>query len=98
MSKEKPNSQLKTTFKKCMLENIWFKVLTVVAILFMAVSFILPPPGEISNSVLMAVGEIFGFAALGTVIHAIDHGKTASITHGNTTIEVKKENEEDQEN
>lgn len=44
--------------------------------------------GVIDGSVLGAVGEIFGFAALGTVVKAIDKGVDAQVQHNNTTITV----------
>lgn len=59
-------------------------------------SFFIPPLAVIDGSVLAAVGELFGFAALGEVGAAIERGHTASISHGNTTIEIRKEEEEDE--
>lgn len=44
--------------------------------------------GVIDGSVLAAVGEIFAFAALGTVVKAIDKGVDAQIQHNNTTVTV----------
>ena len=44
--------------------------------------------GLIDGSVLAATGEIFAFAALGTVIRAIDKGVDAQVQHNNTTITV----------
>ena len=43
----------------------------------------------IEGSVLAATGELFAFAALGAVIHAIDTGKSATIQHGSTSLTVK---------
>ena len=48
----------------------------------------MPPMGVIDGSVLTAVGEIFGFAALTTVWHAIDKGIDAKITHGSTEMNL----------
>lgn len=76
--------------------NWWFYTLAGIAILLIIASFIVPPLGYLEPTVLAGVGEIFAFAALGTVIKAIDQGRTASITHGNTTIEVKKEDGDDE--
>ena len=58
-------------------------------------SFVTPPMWIIDGSVLAAVGELFAFAALGEVAEAIARGHSASISHGNTTIEIKKEENED---
>lgn len=74
--------------------NLWFHVLSAIAIILIVASWFVPPMAVIDGSVLGAVGEIFGFAALGTVIKAIEEGKSASITHGNTTISVNKDPEE----
>ena len=48
----------------------------------------MPPAGVIDPSVMAGVGEIFAFAALGAVIHAIDKDKTITMSHGDTTITV----------
>lgn len=57
-------------------------------------SWFVPPRAVIDASVLAAVGEIFGFAALATVIQAIDKGHKATITKGDTTLTVGKQQEE----
>lgn len=72
-----------------------FLICLVVSLVLIVTSFFIPPLAVVDGSVLAAVGEIFGFAALGEVGAAIERGNTATITHGNTTIEVKKEDEED---
>lgn len=86
---------MKNFYDKYITNNIWFKVLSISAILLIIASFVVPPLGLIDNSVIAAVGEIFAFAALYTLGNAIDKGKTASITHGQTTLTVKEEEEED---
>ena len=75
--------------------NWWFYVLAGIAMALLIASWVWPPTAVIDSSVLGGIAEIFGFAALGTVIKAIDNGHTASITHGQTTIEIKKDEEED---
>ena len=60
-------------------------------------SFVTPPMWIIDGSLLAAVGELFGFAALGEVAAAIERGHTATISHGNTSIEIRKEEEEQEE-
>lgn len=72
-----------------------FLLCVVVSIGLIIASFLTPPMWIIDGSVLAAVGELFGFAALGEVAAAIERGHSATITHGGTTIEVKKEDEED---
>lgn len=54
-------------------------------------AFFVPPMAVIDSTVLVAVGEIFSFAALGTVIAAIDKGKGVSLTKGDTSINITNE-------
>ena len=77
-------------------KNVFLVCLTTSVILILA-SFITPPMFIIDGSVLAAVGELFGFAALGEVAAAIERGHSASISHGNTTISINKEEEEQEE-
>lgn len=56
-------------------------------------SFFLPPQGEIHSSVIAAVGELIGFAALAEIVAALERGTKAKVTHNNTTIEVGEINE-----
>ena len=60
-------------------------------------SFVTPPMWIIDGSVLAATGELFGFASLGEVAAAIERGHSASISHGNTQIEIRKEEEDTNE-
>lgn len=87
---------MKRFWRNYLENNTYFWVFAVCSILLIAVSFILPPTGVIDPSVALAVGELFGFASLGTVIKAIDNGHTATIQHGQTTITVgdRDENQE----
>lgn len=82
------NNEIKTTFKECILDNMWFKILSAISIILIIISFFLPPQGVIDPSVMAAVGEIFAWGALFTVLKAIDKGKTISMQHGDTTITV----------
>lgn len=75
-------------------KNIFLMCVVISAGLLIA-SFLTPPMFIIAESVLAGVGELFAFAALGEVAAAIERGHSASITHGNTTIEIKKEEEEE---
>jgi hypothetical protein len=50
------------------------------------VSFIVPPTGVISPSVLTGVGEVFGFAALGVVIIAIEKGSDITLNRGDINL------------
>lgn len=81
-------SDIKETFNKCVFHNIYFSILSLISICLIVISFFLPPQGVIDPSVMAAVGEIFAFAALGTVIKAIDKDKSISMKHGETEITI----------
>lgn len=78
--------------KKAILGDVVFWVCLIVALVLMLLGFYLPPMGEISPSVLEAVGWLFGFAALSkfcdTVNTAIKAGYDAKVEHGDTKIEI----------
>lgn len=63
--------------------------------ILLTASFLCPPLAVIDGSVLAAVGEVFAFAALWTLIKAMDEGHTATLTHNDTTLTIN--NEEDKE-
>ena len=77
--------------KDAIVGNHWFAIFSTVAILLIGISFILPPMGSVEPSALAGAGELFLFASLWTVIHAIDNGHNAKVTKGDVSIEVKKE-------
>lgn len=79
---------MKEVLVKALVKNLWFYILSGIAIAFLIASFLLPPMGIIQPSVLQAVGELFAFGGLGTVVKAIDTGKTASVKHNNTEITI----------
>lgn len=70
-------------------KNFWVRVLSIIAVIFLAVGLCMPPAGVIDGSVLIGVGEIFGFASLSTLLHAMDIGKRASVKHNATEITVE---------
>ena len=72
-----------------------FLICLCVSVGLIVASFVTPPMWLIDGSVLAAVGELFGFAALAEIMAAIERGHSASITHGNTTIEIKKQEDDD---
>lgn len=90
--------EAKKTFKECVLDNIWFKILSLSSIVLMFISLFLPPTGVIDPSVVAASGELIGWGALFSVIKAIDKGKNIEMKHGETTITVRKKIEENDEN
>lgn len=84
----KNTNPTKEAVVNCMLHNGWFLFFSIVAIGLIIGSFFVPPMGVIDGSVLAAVGEIFAFAALGTVVKAIDKGVDAQVQHNNTTLTI----------
>lgn len=67
--------------------GLWVCMISSIALL--VTSFIVPPMGEISPSVLKAGSLIFAFAALLEVREAIAEGLGVKLTHGDTTVVVK---------
>lgn len=53
--------------------------------------FFMPPQGEVDGSVLTSVGELFLWPALAFGAKALEDGKTAKFTKGDTTISVGKD-------
>lgn len=72
----------------------WVFLLTLmVSVGLIITSFFIPPLAVVDGSILAATGELFGFAALGEIAAAVERGHSASITHGSTTLEIRKEDE-----
>lgn len=73
----------------------------VVSVCLLIVGFILPPLGQIDQSVIKAVGELFSFAVLGqipSIVQIWRDGGKVNITHGDTSIEFSRENENEKTN
>lgn len=77
--------------------NIPFYILAGISALMLIISWIMPPPWEVHSSVITAVAELFAFAALWTVIIAIENGGTAKISKGDINVEIKQESEDKKE-
>lgn len=78
-------------YKNYLENNFFFIFFSISALLLLVAGFVAPPLGDISNNVLIAVGEINGTLAIGAVIKAIDRGSSASIKHNNTELTINKE-------
>ena len=76
--------------------NTFFWVFSIIGLLLIIIAFFIPPTAYIDQSVLIAVGEINGFAALGAVIKAIDKGSSATFHHNGTEVTINS-NEDDKE-
>lgn len=81
---------MRDLLKNATIGNVWFSVLAIISVILIVASWFVPPMAVIDASVLAGVGELFGFAALATVIHAINKGKSVKVTHGNTALAVNK--------
>ena len=79
-----------------MANNGFFWLFSGIGLLLIIIAFFIPPTAYIEQSVLIAVGEINGFAALGTVIKAIDKGSSATFHHNGTDVTINS-NEDDKE-
>lgn len=71
---------------------IYMVAIMIVCILLVVVGFIMPPIGEIHGSVLTAIGELGGLGVITDFVTKlpaiIRAGGKATITHGETHIEV----------
>lgn len=76
--------------------SVLLVVLTIISVGLIVASFLVPPTGVIDPSVLKAAGEIFAFATLFVVREAIKEGLSVKASHGNTTIEVGRDEEEEE--
>ena len=80
-------------YKNYLENNTFFWVFSIIGLLLIIIAFFIPPAAEIHQSVLIAVGEINGFVAMGAVIKAIDKGSSASIKHNNTELTINSNEE-----
>ena len=73
-------------------------ILTIISIGLIVGGFFVPPVGVIDGSVLTAVGEIFAFAALWVVAHALFvQGANVEFKKGDTSISIDTDKEEGEE-
>ena len=87
-------------YRNYLKSNLFFWIFSIIGVILIIVAFILPPLSVIDNTVLIAVGEINGFIALGAVIKSIDKGISASIKHNGTELDItgnKDDKEEEDE-
>lgn len=86
---------MKEFYKNYIESNGFFWFFSIIGVIMMIAGFILPPMGQIDNSVLVGVGEIDGIIALGAVLKAIDKGTDVSMSHNNTSITVSNKEEDE---
>ena len=82
-------------YKNYISSNGFFWFFSIIGVILIITAFILPPLSVIDNSVLIAVGELNGFAALGAVIKAIDRGSSATFHHNNTELTINSNEDEE---
>ena len=83
-------------YKNYLQSNLFFWLFSIIGLLLIIIAFFIPPTAYIEQSVLIAVGEINGFAALGAVIKAIDKGSSATFHHNGTELTINS-NEDKEE-
>lgn len=84
-------------YRNYLANNGFFWLFSIIGILLIIIAFFLPPAAQIHQSVLIAVGEINGFAALGAVIKAIDNGGSATFHHNNTELTITSDEDDKKE-
>ena len=83
-------------YRNYLANNGFFWLFSIIGLLLIIIAFFLPPAAQIHQSVLIAVGEINGFAALGAVIKAIDNGGSATFHHNGTDVTINSNEDEDE--
>lgn len=87
---------MKEFYKNYLENNKFFIFFSIAALILIVAGFIVPPTGQIDNSVLIAVGELNGTLAIGAVIKSIDKGRSASIKHNDTELIINGDEKEDE--
>ena len=85
---------MKEFYNNYLQSNLFFWIFSIAALGLIIAGFLFPPPGQVDNSVLIAVGEINGTIALGAVIKAIDKGVDATFQHNNTSVTITNKDED----
>ena len=84
-------------YRNYLSNNGFFWLFSTIGLLLIIIAFFIPPAAQIHQSVLIAVGEINGFAALGAVIKAIDNGGSATFHHNNTELTITSDEDDKEE-
>ncbi len=83
-------------YRNYLANNGFFWLFSTIGLLLIIIAFFIPPAAHIDQSVLIAVGEINGFAALGAVLKAIDNGGSATFHHNGTEVTINSNEDEDE--
>ena len=84
-------------YKNHLENNRFFIFFSIAALILIVAGFIVPPTGQIDNSVLIAVGELNGTLAIWAVIKSIDKGRSASIKHNGTEVTITGDEDEQED-
>ena len=84
-------------YKNYLANNTFFWLFSIIGLLLIIIAFFIPPAAYIDSSILIAVGEINGFIALGTVIKAVDKGVDATFQKGDTSVTITNNEDEEDE-
>lgn len=68
--------------------RVAFWISFIISIALIVAGFICPPLAEVASSILIACGILFGFAALGAAIKAIEDGKEVEIKSKDIKVTV----------
>ena len=88
---------MRAFYRNYLKDNTFFWVFSGIGLLLIIIAFFIPPTAYIEQSVLIAVGEINGFIALGAVIKAIDKGVDATFQKGDTSVTITNNEDEEDE-
>lgn len=77
--------------KRAKADKVIFIICLTIALTLGIASFLLPPTGEISASVIGFVAELIAFATIAVGAQAIADGRAATLKHGETEITINDE-------
>ena len=84
-------------YRNYLSNNLFFWLFSGIGLLLIIIAFFLPPAAYIDSSILIAVGEINGFIAMGAVLKAIDKGVDATFQKGDTSVTITNNDDEEGE-
>ena len=90
--KKSKESWFKRYFSQVNKTAFWTTLLISIALIVTA--FFIPPQAVVDGSVVACVGELFAFAALGTIIEGIEKGRSVKISKGDTSLIVNDDNDD----
>ena len=86
------------TEQQCCFCRLVTAVCFIISVALLIVGFLLPPMGVIDGSVLTAVGELLLFPVIIYGFRAIELGLEVKIQKGDTSVEIHKDDGDDNQN